>query len=67
VVVDCDHKGEQKTVLFGGQVLISQVHDLENYLPVIGVVRKPARAYQLTDPTPAEIAAYQAEYIDKKD
>lgn len=58
-----DHKGEQKEVLMGGQVLVDQLKDLLPNLPVLTVIRKPGRSYVFTDPTPDEIAAYKKEYI----
>lgn len=58
-----DHKGEQKEVLMGGQVLFDQLKDLEPNLPVLTVIRKPGRSYVFTDPTPDEINAYKAAYL----
>lgn len=58
-----DHKGEQKEVLMGGQVLFDQLKDLEPNLPVMTVIRKPGRSYVLTDPTPDEINAYKKDYL----
>lgn len=58
-----DHKGEQKEVLFGGQVLFDQIKDLIPNLPVLTVIRKPGRSYVFTDPTPEEIAAYKKTYL----
>lgn len=58
-----DHKGEQKEVLLGGQVLVDQIKDLIQNLPVMAVIRKPGRSYVLTDPTPEEIIAYKKDYL----
>jgi len=58
-----DHKGEQKEVLFGGQVLFDQIKELLPNLPVLTVIRKPGRSYVFTDPTPDEIVAYKKEYL----
>lgn len=61
-LADCDHKGEQKTVLLGGQVLVERMAELLPYLPVIAVICKPARSYQFRDATDEEIAAYTRDY-----
>jgi hypothetical protein len=58
-----DHKGEQKEVLMGGQVLFDQFKDLEPNLPVLTVIRKPGRSYVLTDATPDEVTAYKKAYL----
>lgn len=58
-----DHKGEQKEILMGGQVLVDQLKDLEPNLPVLTVIRKPGRSYVLTDPSPDEIVAYKKAYL----
>lgn len=63
VLADADHEGQQKSILLGGQVLITQAKELSPHLPVLAVVRKPSRAYVLTDPTPGELAAYRDEYL----
>jgi len=65
VLADVDIEGVQKSVLFGGQVLIDQFHELEPHLPVVAVVRRPGRSYTFTDPTDAEIANYSSEYVEK--
>lgn len=58
-----DHKGEQKEILMGGQVLVDQLKDLEPNLPVLTVIRKPGRSYVLTDATPDEVTAYKKAYL----
>lgn len=58
-----DHKGVQIEVLLGGQVLVDQIKDLMQNLPVMTVIRKPGRSYVMTDPTPDEINAYKKEYL----
>lgn len=58
-----DHKGEEKQLLMGGQVLFDQIKELEQNLPVMAVIRKPGRSYVLTDPTPDEINAYKKAYL----
>lgn len=63
VLADADHEGRQKSILLGGQVLITQAKELSPHLPVLAVVRKPSRAYVLTDPTPEEIEAYRVKYL----
>ena len=65
ILADVDIEGVQKSVLFGGQVLIDQFHELSPHLPVVAVVRRPGRSYTFTDPTEAEIAAYSTEYVNK--
>jgi len=65
ILADVDIDGVQKSVLFGGQVLIDQFHELAPHLPVVAVVRRPGRSYTFTDPTEVEIAAYSAEYVNK--
>ncbi len=65
VLADVDIEGVQKSVLFGGQVLIDQFHELAPHLPVVAVIRRPGRSYTFTDATDAEIAAYSAEYVNK--
>lgn len=62
-IVDIDIEGEQKTLLVGGQVLMKQLVELTDYLPVISVIRKPGRCYVFTDATEEEMTAYQAEYL----
>lgn len=57
-----DHHGFEKMCLMGGTVLIDQLHDIEQVLPVISVVRKPARAYTLLDPTPEMVEEYKEKY-----
>lgn len=57
-----DHQGEEKMCLMGGTVLIDQLRDLANVLPVIAVVRKPARSYTLLDPTPEMVVEYKEKY-----
>jgi hypothetical protein len=61
-LVDADYEGKQVTILMGGQVLIQQCEDLMPHLPALAVIRKPARAYTLTDPTEDEIAEYTKKY-----
>lgn len=58
-----DHKGEEKEVLLGGQVLVDQIRDLLQNLPVMTVIRKPGRSYVMTDPTPQEISDYKKAYL----
>jgi len=65
MLVQIDVEGLQKSALFGSIVLTDQVKDLGVNLPVLAVIRKPARAYTLSDPTPEEIAAYQKQYRAK--
>lgn len=62
VLARVDHKGEQKDALLGGMVLIQVFEKLEPHLPVVTVIRKPARSYIFDDPSPEEIEAYRAEY-----
>jgi hypothetical protein len=62
-LADIDHQGEQKTLLVGGEVLMKQLAELADHLPVVTVIRKPGRSYVFTDPTPEELAAYYQEYI----
>lgn len=61
-LADCDHKGEQKTILLGGQVLVERMSELLPHLPVIAVICKPARSYQFRDATVKEIADYTRDY-----
>jgi hypothetical protein len=62
MLCDIEHQGETKTALLGGQVLRDQVTDLMLSLPVIAVIRKPARSYGLFDPSPEQLAEYAAKY-----
>lgn len=62
MLTDIDIEGHQKTVLMGGTVLIDQIQELLVNLPVVAVVRKPARAYALFDPSPEQIQAYKDKY-----
>lgn len=62
-LADCDHRGEQKTILFGGMVLVERTEELIPHLPVIAVICKPARAYQFRDATEQELTDYQKDYI----
>lgn len=62
VLARVDHKGEQKDALLGGMVLIQVFEKLEPHLPVMTVIRKPARSYIFDDPTPEEIELYRAQY-----
>lgn len=62
-LVDIDVEGEQATLLAGGEVLIKQLVEMVDYLPMVAVIRKPGRCYVFTDPTPEEIAAYVEEYL----
>lgn len=62
-LVDIDRKGEQSTILIGGQVLMTQLDELAEHLPIVAVIRKPGRAYVFTDATEEEMVAYQAEYL----
>lgn len=62
-LVDLDVEGEQKTALFGGQVLIEQLGQLADNLPVLAVIVKPARSYVLTNPTAEQIATYKQDYL----
>jgi len=62
MLVQVDIEGLEKSALFGSSVLTDQVQELGPNLPVLAVIRKPNRAYTLTDPTPDEIAAYRKEY-----
>jgi len=63
MLTDLDVEGVQKTVLMGGTVLIDQLKELLVHLPVVAIVRKPARAYALFDPSPEQILAYKAKYL----
>lgn len=56
------HQGEEKIALMGGQVLKDQLKELSPHLPVCAVIRKPALAYTLLDPTDEEIKAYNEKY-----
>lgn len=62
-LVDIDVSGNQATLLIGGQVLMKQLAELAEYLPIVTVIRKPGRCYVFTDPTEEELTAYQAEYL----
>ena len=61
-LVQVDVEGLEKQILFGGQVLFDQIVELGVNLPVLAVIRKPARSYTLSDPTPEEIESYRTEY-----
>lgn len=62
MLVQVDHQGLEKQILFGGTVLFDQIEELGVNMPVLAVIRKPARSYTLSDPTPEEIEAYRTEY-----
>ena len=64
-LVDIDTEGEQRTLLVGGEVLMSQLVELAEHLPCVAVIRKPGRSYVFTDATPDEIAAYAAAYLSE--
>lgn len=63
VLAEIDHEGLEKTCLLGGQVLMEQAHELENVLPVLAVIVKPARSYVFRDPTEQELTNYKKEYL----
>lgn len=63
MLCNIDHEGVQKTALFGGVVLRDQISELAPVLPVLAVVRKPARSYVLVDPTPEMINEYKEKYL----
>lgn len=60
---DIEHQGEKKTALMGGQVLRDQIADLGVNLPVICVIKKPARSYGFFDPTPEQLEEYKKKYL----
>ena len=62
MLVQVDVEGLEKAALFGSTVLFDQIQELGVNLPVLAVIRKPARAYTLSDPTADEIAAYRKAY-----
>jgi len=62
MLVQVDVEGLEKAALFGSTVLFDQVQELGVNLPVLAVIRKPARAYTLSDPTPDEVEAYRKAY-----
>lgn len=62
-LVDLDVEGEEKTVLFGGEVLKSQLSELAGHLPVLAVVSKPSRAYVMTNPSQEQIDDYKELYL----
>jgi len=62
-LVKCDHEGLEKEVLFGTQTLLDQINELSVNLPVIAVIRKPGKAFVLTDPTPDDIKNYSDKYL----
>lgn len=58
-----DHQGEVKMCLMGGSVLLDQLIELEKMLPVLAIVRKPAKAYTFVDPTQSELDLYKKTYL----
>jgi hypothetical protein len=58
-----DHQGVEKMCLMGGVVLQDQLKELEPVLPVLAVIRKPARSYVLLDPTPEMVQEYKDKYL----
>jgi hypothetical protein len=61
---DVDYQGNQVKVLMGGTVLQDQMQELGVNLPVLAVIRKPARSYTFMDPTKEEIQAYVDKYVN---
>lgn len=63
ILAEIDFKGRQVDVLLGGTVLIDIFPELAPHLPVICVIRRPARSYIFDDATPAEKDAYVKAYL----
>lgn len=62
-LVKIDHRGDEKLCLLGTKTLLDQLTELGPNLPVIAVIRKPGKAFVLTDPTHEELLAYKKEYL----
>lgn len=64
-LANAEWHGEPVRLLVGGQVLRTQLEEMANHLPVVTVIRQPGRSYVFDDAQPEELAAYQAEYLNK--
>lgn len=62
-LVKVDHEGVEKMALFGTKTLLDQMGELGPNLPVIAVIRKPGKAFVLTDPTMEELREYKTKYL----